>query len=384
MRTLRTHITTPMLQNHIRVGSDCLHTVIVVVFQISNSGIGLVRAKTVTEVQTETVHFVFRQPILQRTGKHLLCRCKSVVPIFIDVIAVRCIDIEPRVVRQIGSVRIEFVHRVETRRMVEHHVNDNGHTAFVALIDERLVHFLRTVRLIRRKIVVGRITPVVVAVKLTNRHQFYRIDTQVLDVIQTFHQAFEGTPFGIVVDPQLINDQVVFIRTLEVQRCVGPLESRFSRLNDRHVSVRAGRIIEQIRIHFLRFVLIIGMQHFLRIQIRDLFLHTIRTLHRILKAVLLTRCQPRQCDPEIIPVLIKLVVRTEFPIGHISNQEHPFRRLRFAGSVGTQGHRCAIRTVIDTVTYSCRTCFLRRCQTCYIIPIGCVRAQSEHTQTNQT
>ena len=368
-----------MLQNHIRVGSDCLHTVIVVVFQISNSGIGLVRAKTVTEVQTETVHFVFRQPILQRTGKHLLCRCKSVVPIFIDVIAVRCIDIEPGVVRQIGSVRIEFVHRVETRRMVEHHVDDNGHTAFVALINERLVHFLRTVRLIRRKIVVGRITPVVVSVKLTNRHQFYRIDTQVLDIIQTFHQAFEGTPFGIVVDPQLINDQVVFIRTLEVQRSVRPFESRFTRLNHRHVSVRTGRIIQQIRIYFLRLVLVIGMQHFLRIQIRDLFLHAICTLHRILKAVLLTRCQPRQCDPEIIPVLIKLVVRTEFPIGHISNQEHPFRRLRFAGSVRTKRDGSTVCSIIDTITDSRWPCLFNRHNILYIVPVGRVRAQCKYT-----
>ena len=373
-----------MFQNHIRIRSHRFDTVVVVVFEVGYRGVGLIRTQTVTEVQTESVHFVLRQPVFQRTGEHLLRRCKTMVPVLVHIIAVRCVDIEPGVVSQIRTVRIELVHRVQACRMVEHHIQDHRYSAFVALVDELLVHRLRTVGLIRREIVIRRIPPVVVTIELADRHQLDRVHTQVLDVIQTFHQAFQRTTFGIVVDPQLINDQVVLVRALEVQRCIRPLESRFTGLNHRHIAVCAGGITQQIRIYALRFILIVRMQHFLRIQIRDLFLHAIRTLNCVLETVLLSGSQARQRDPEIVTVLVQLIVRTKFPIGHITNQEHTFGRLRFAGSIGTQRHGCAIRTIVNTVTDSCRTCFLRRCHTCYIIPVGCVCAQSEHTQTNQT
>ena len=219
--------------------------------------------------------------------------------------------------------------------MIEHHIEDDRHAAFVALVDEGLVHLLCAVSFIRREIVVGRITPIVVAVKLTYRHQLNGIHTQVLDIIQTLHQSFERTAFCIIVNPQLIDNQVVLVRTLKIERGIRPLESRFAGLDNRHITVCSGGIIQQIRVDFLRLILVIWVQHFLRVQIGNLFLHTIGTLHGVLEAILLTGLQARQGNPEIVSVLVQLIISAEFPVGHVAEQEHPFCRCRLAGGIGT-------------------------------------------------
>ena len=78
------------------------------------------------------------------------------------------------------------------------------------------------------------------------------------------------------------------------------------------------------------------MNHFLRIQIRDLFLHSVGTLHSILKAILLARRQTGEGDPEIITVLIELMRRIQFPIGHITDEEHALGGIGLAGCVGAE------------------------------------------------
>ena len=386
LRTLRAHVTAPMLKNHICIRRNGFNTLVVIVLQIVYCGIRFIRTKTVTQVKTVPVHFVLLQPVLEGADKHLVRRLKTVIPILIDIVGVRRVDIKPRVAGQVRSVRIEFIHRIITRSMVEHHIKNNGNTALVALVDELLVHRLRAVGPIRRKIVVRRIAPVIVSVKLTYRHQLYRIHTQILDIIQTLHQTFERTAFGIVVYPQLVNHQVVLVWTLEVQCRIGPLELRLTGLNHRHIAVCAftRRVIQQVRIHFLRFILIIRVQHFLRIQIGDLLLHAIRTLYGILEAIFLARLQPRKRNPEIVTVLIQLIIRTEFPIRHVAQQEHALGRLRLTGRIGTQRDRRTIFAVVDTIAHACRTGFLYRCHTGHIIPIGCIRAQSKYAEIYHT
>ena len=384
LRTLGAHIAAPVLQNHIGCRRNGFDSVVVVVFQVRYRRVRLVGTQTMTQVQTETVHLILRQPVFQRTRKHLSRRRETVIPVLVHIVAVRGFHIEPRVVRQVRTVRIELVHRIQTRRMVEHHIQNHGYTALVALVDKLLVHRLRTIRLVRREIVIRRVTPVVVAVKLTNRHQLHGVHTQVLDIIQPLHQALQRTAFCIVVYPQLINHQVVLVRTLEIESRLRPLVLRLSGLDNGHIAIRTRRIVQQVRIHFLRLILIVRMQHFLRIQIRDLLLHAIRTLHSILKTILLTGGQTRQRDPEIIAVLIELIVSAQLPIRHIAQQEHALGRLRLAGRIRTQRHRRTICSVIDTVTHSRRTGLLCRRQTGYRIPVGGLHTPAEHTQTDQT
>ena len=162
--------------------------------------------------------------------------------------------------------------------MVEHHVHDDGDTAFVALIDERLELLGRTVGLIHSEVVVRRIAPVVVAVKLAHWHQFQGIDAQVLDIIQAFHQAGK-TAFGrIVKGPQLVDNQVVLVRALEVQGLLRPVESRLGCLQNRHIpSVRSAHRIrwQLIAPYRCRFIRIVRMQLQLGKCLRKLLLHAV-------------------------------------------------------------------------------------------------------------
>ena len=96
------------------------------------------------------------------------------------------------------------------------------------------------------------------------------------------------------------------------------------------------------------------------------------------------RVSEKDGQPEIIAVLEQLVLGFEFPIRHIADQEDPLGGFGLAGGIGTEGHGRTVLAVVDTVTHSCRTSFLRRCQTGYIIPIGSLRTPYERIQTDQT
>ena len=94
------------------------------------------------------------------------------VPVFVHIVGVGCFYVEPRVFFQFGAVGIEFVHGVESCGVVEHHIYNDGDAAFVAFVDEGFQVVLATVSAVGRKVVVGRVAPVVVAVKFANGHQF--------------------------------------------------------------------------------------------------------------------------------------------------------------------------------------------------------------------
>ena len=63
--TLRTHIATPVLKNHIGSRRNGLDTLLVVVLDIAHRRVGSRTAKTMTEVHTETIDLVLGQPILE-------------------------------------------------------------------------------------------------------------------------------------------------------------------------------------------------------------------------------------------------------------------------------------------------------------------------------
>ena len=81
-------------------------------------------------------------------------RFEIMVPVFINIVAMRWIDIKPRIIRQVRTIRIEFVHRIETCCMIKHHVQNNRHTTFVALVNELFEHLRCPVCFIQSKIVI--------------------------------------------------------------------------------------------------------------------------------------------------------------------------------------------------------------------------------------
>ena len=128
-------------------------------------------------------------------------------------------------------------------------------------------------------------------------------------------------------------------------------------MNDSHITAvsTSGGIINQGRVNLLRLPLVVGVDHFLRIDIADLFLHAVRTLNGILETVFLARLQTGQGDPEIIAVTLHLVRRIQFPVGHIAEEEDAFGRLTIARGVGAQRHRPTVGAVVNTIADTRRT-----------------------------
>ena len=218
-----------------------------------------------TQIKTETIHLILSQPILQSTNKHFVSRLKIVIPIFINIISVRSCNIEPWIMLKIIAPRIKFIHWVKTCSMIEHHIKNNSNTTLVTFIDESLHLFRCSICFVQRKIVVGRITPVLIAIKLLNWHQLYSIYTHILVIEHTISHTLNITCYSMVIHPCLINHQVILVWTFKIQCCIRPLELWLISLYHSHITISFSRIIHQIRINCFRFPLIIIMQHFLRI-----------------------------------------------------------------------------------------------------------------------
>ena len=152
-RTLATHVRTPVLKDEVCILGYCLDTLLVVIGDMIHSIVGST-AQAVTQVHTETIDLVLGEPIVERTNHHLLSRREIVVPILIDIIWVRRCDIKPWVVLEVITVRIELIHWVETRIVVEHHIEDHSDTTLVALINESLHLLWCTIGLVKREVVV--------------------------------------------------------------------------------------------------------------------------------------------------------------------------------------------------------------------------------------
>ena len=201
LRTLRAHVATPVFQYHVGIAGHGLHTLLVIVLQVSHRRVCLVRAESVAQVQPVTVHLVLLQPVLQGTYEHLVGRFETVVPVLIDIVRVGRRDVEPRVVLQVVAVGIQLVHGIVARSVVEHHVEYHRHAALVTLVNERLQLVGRAVGLVGGEIQTGRIAPVVVAVKLADGHQLHGVDAQRLYVVQPTQQSAVRPLRRVVVGP---------------------------------------------------------------------------------------------------------------------------------------------------------------------------------------
>ena len=99
------------------------------------------------------------------------------VPVLVHVVRVRSSSVEPRVFAEVSTIRIEFVHWVETCSMVEDHIKNDSDASFVTFINESLEIIRSTICTVKRKEVVRRVTPAVIAIKLGDRHEFNSIHT---------------------------------------------------------------------------------------------------------------------------------------------------------------------------------------------------------------
>ena len=329
LRALSPHVAPPVLKDKVSVRGSGFDAVGVVVLEVLHRSIRFVGAETVAKVHTITVNLILGEPVFEYTGEVVAGRFKAVIPVLIDVIGVRSGNVEPWVEAELclgsagASPRIEFIHRVETGSVVEYHIQNNGNTAFVALIDEGFELFGRAVSLIQREVVVGRVTPVVVAVKFVHRHQFNGIYAEVLEVIQSFHESGDTTFGSVVINPHLVDDEVVLVRTFEVLGIIRPVEGLFTGLDNGHITAVStfDRITDEVGIDCAGFVFVIGVNDFLGEEVRDLFLHAVGTNHYILEAVLFAFLEAGEFNPEVVAIAFELIVVAEFPVGHITQEE---------------------------------------------------------------
>ena len=166
----------------------------------------------------------------------------------------------------------------------------------------------------------------------------------------------------MIIYPCLINHQVVFVWAFEIQRCIRPFKFWFIGLDYGHIAIAFCRIGHQCRIHLDRFPLIVFVQYFFRIEVRNLFHYAICTHYHVLESIFLTWIQSADFQPKIVAILIHLICIGYSPIIEITNDKHMLCRSSLAGSIGTEGNLGrVILVIINTTDNTCRTSHLYRC-----------------------
>ena len=130
-------------------------------------------------------------------------------------------------------------------------------------------------------------------------------------------------------------------------------------MNHSHISITLCRIIVDIS----RNPLIIAMQYFLRVEIRDTYDLAICTHHNVLHCILCIRSQTCELDPEICAIvsLLELVIIRDCPIIEITYHKDMFSRLGLATCISTEGYfGLIVLIIVDTIDDTCRAISLGR------------------------
>ena len=155
----------------------------------------------------------------------------------IDIVSMRYFYAEPRILTEVCSVWINFIHWIKTSSMIEDHIHDDSHTSLVTLINESTEIILTTISFVHCEIMIRRITPVIITIKLADRHQFNGIDAKILYVIKAIDQSAETTFRCIVIYPKFVNDKIVFVRALEIKCGIAPLVLWLLSLHHCHITI---------------------------------------------------------------------------------------------------------------------------------------------------
>ena len=143
--------------------------------------------------------------------------------------------------------------------MVEDHIEYDCDASFMTFVDELFVHSFRPIGSVWCEVVVGRVSPVVVAVEFADRHEFDSVDAELLEVVESEDESWYGSFGGVVIDPEFVDDEVIFVGSLEVKSFVGPLELWFIGLQDRYISVALLWVVDEFGVNGFGFVFIVGV-----------------------------------------------------------------------------------------------------------------------------
>ena len=282
------------------------------------------------------------------------------VPVLVHVVRVRSSSVEPRVFAEVSTIRIEFVHWVETCSVVEYHIKDDCDTAFVTFINESLEIIRSTICTVKRKEVVRRVTPAIIAVELGNRHELYSVHTKILDIVKTIYEPLDIARRCVVIYPKFVDNEVVFVRAFEVEGSIRPFERRFVGLKNCDVAITLCGIVALVA----RNPFVIWMLEFGGIEIRNAHHFAISTNHYVLHSVLLTRVETCEFNPEVCTIisLLELVIVRDGPFVEITYDKYIFRRFSFASCICTKGNFSRVNfVVVDTIDDTFRAVCFGRC-----------------------
>ena len=160
-----------------------------------------------------------------------------------------------------------------------------------------------------------------------NRHKLNSINTHILIIQQTIHHTRNATLCSMIINPCLIDHKIILIRAVKVKCRLRPLILRLISLNNSYISITFCWIIHQIRIYLFRFPLIIWMQNFLRIEIRNLLNYSISTHYYVLHSIFLLWNQICNLQPKIVTILFHLILIGDCPIIEITHNKHMLSRI---------------------------------------------------------
>ena len=276
------------------------------------------------QVPAVAVHMEFLPPEVHHAFCEVLRGLGLVVVIEEEAEAVGWgLDVEERVGRG-GGIALPPHQDLGIRpvAVVEHHVEDDGNAALMAGVDEFLELVLGPVRFVDGEIEGWVVAPAVVAVELVDGHEFEGGDVERAQVIERVENELEGAFLAEVPDEQLVYDEVLLRRALEV--AIGPLKLRTACLEDAHRGLvgQSHGVVNQERIGRLGNPVVVPViELLLGVRIREAVVvgHDV-----VLVAVLLVGVDAGELDPE--PLAIGRHVHHEVllngPIGQVPDEEH--------------------------------------------------------------
>ena len=304
-----------MLKYDYRLGMHILDGLIVV-SKNGNTSLVVVRSRLLStltlgkplgEVEAETINMVFTEQILQVT-LHMIADFEIlVVPVVEHAIGMRSRHVEPRIVgcgAIICGIPIESCHGVSTRSVIVHHIEDDSYAATMTLVDELLIHLARAIGLVHSKVGTRVIAPAEVTVELLRRHQFYGIDTQLLQIVELDPCPLEVLGRREVTQKQFIDNKVIGIAYLKVLD--RPRVGRSLCLEGGHVTRGLCGIGRHVGIGGRRDPLVISRIYHLCIGISNTNSAPCLVVEVILESIFLARSQSLKRTPPAASLLVTL------------------------------------------------------------------------------
>ena len=181
----------------------------------------------------------------------------------------------------------------------------------MASIDECLVVVRRTIGLVGSEVEVGVVTPRVIAVKFHDRHQFYSIYAETLDVrdfLHCFTDSTVGVGFtfsaGEVTEEHFVDDEVRLVDTLEVGHFPVVVVDVVV-IDSKHHIAQLCRVRDQVRVNAFRDILIV-------VRVKDKLsvrvAHLVLTVDEVIVRILLAGFETFNLHPEIAIAVVVLIV----------------------------------------------------------------------------